>query len=75
MIGDPVGQVVEKGLKPVGALTGGVGKPSGEALLEVEEQAKEDMGIKAKTEKPDSERPGGERIGGNEQTAKNPLGL
>lgn len=71
-IGDPVGQIADKALRPVGAITGSVGKPAGEALLNVEDQAKEEVGMK---EKADGEKPGGERIGGKEQTAKNPLGL
>ena len=58
-------------LKPLGVLTGGVGEPTGEALLNVERQAKEEIGYE---DKPD-QKPGGERIGGNEQTGQNPLGL
>ena len=74
-IGDPVGQVADKALKPVGAITGQVGKPSGEALMEVEDQAIEETGGRENPGKPDSEKPGGERIGGKAQTASNPLGL
>ncbi len=39
IIGDPLGQALDKGLKPVGLLTGGVGKPTGEGT--------ELMGVKA----------------------------
>ncbi|KAH9845637.1 hypothetical protein Tdes44962_MAKER06472 [Teratosphaeria destructans] len=72
-IGDTVGQVLDKGLRPVGHVTGQVGRPSGEALLRVQEAAKEDAGLK-EPEKED-DKPGGERIGGNAQTGQNPLGL
>ncbi len=56
-------------------VVGQVGNPSGEALLNVEKQAKEALGGGEAKKKSDSEKPGGERIGGNAQTAQNPLGL
>jgi hypothetical protein len=75
VIGDPVGQVADKALKPVGHLTGQVGQPAGEALSNVENEAIEQKGGKDNPNKPDHEKPGGERIGGKQQTASNPLGL
>jgi hypothetical protein len=76
-VGDAVGQVLDKGLKPIGQITKQVGEPSGEALLNVEKQIIKEKGYKDEIDhdKPDSELPGGERIGGNAQTGKNPLGL
>ena len=58
VIGDPIGKVAEKGLKPVGSLTGNVGEPSGEAALEVKHQAIEEQGGNENPNKPDSEKPG-----------------
>ena len=75
-IGDVAGQVLDKGLKPIGHFTGQIGNPAGEALSNAEFAAKKE--IKHTNEdnnKPDSEKPGGVSIGGQEQTAKNPLGL
>ncbi|KAI7201066.1 hypothetical protein D0869_01384 [Hortaea werneckii] len=69
-VGDPLGQVLDKGLRPIGQVTGAIGRPSGEAAMGLKEQAKEEAGHKDKEEKP-----GGERIGGNPQTGQNPLGL
>ncbi|KAI7085621.1 hypothetical protein KC356_g5717 [Hortaea werneckii] len=69
-VGDPLGQVLDKGLRPVGQVTGAIGRPSGDAAMSLKEQAKEEAGHKDKEEKP-----GGERIGGNPQTGQNPLGL
>ncbi|KAF2716544.1 hypothetical protein K431DRAFT_316465 [Polychaeton citri CBS 116435] len=79
---DGVGQVLNHGLKPLGTVTGAIGRPSGEALSNVEDQAKYEItgeedreeGDKKKG-KSDAELPGGARIGGNEQTGQNPLGL
>ncbi|TKA29549.1 hypothetical protein B0A50_03562 [Salinomyces thailandicus] len=70
VVGDPLGQVLDKGLKPLGSITGAVGKPAGEASMAVKEQAKMEAGHKTQDDKP-----GGERIGGNAQTGQNPLGL
>ena len=77
IIGDPLGQVLDKGLKPIGQITGQVGKPAGEALQNVENQAKKEEGYSDKVDHsiPDSELPGGERIGGKTQSGQNPLGL
>jgi hypothetical protein len=75
-ITDGVGQVLEKGLKPIGHVVGQVGNPSGEALINVEKQVKKEKGYSDEdNNKPDSELPGGERIGGKAQTGDNPLGL
>ena len=75
--GDAVGQVLDKGLKPIGHFTKQVGEPAGEALQNVEKQVMKEKGYKDEIDhnKPDSELPGGERIGGNTQTGQNPLGL
>ena len=54
----------------MGQLTGAIGEPSGQAALNVKDQAKQEAGHKEHDEKP-----GGERIGGNPQTGQNPLGL
>ena len=63
-------------MKPLGHVTGAIGNPNGEALLEVKKQAKRDHGYTDEDNgKPDRELPGGERIGGKEQTGENPLGL
>lgn len=75
-IGDPLGKVLGVGLKPLGHVTGAIGNPNGEALLEVQKQAKREHGFTNEDNgKPDKELPGGERIGGKEQTGDNPLGL
>ncbi|GAB7364233.1 hypothetical protein MBLNU230_g4781t1 [Neophaeotheca triangularis] len=76
-IGDPVGQVLDKSLKPtVGLVTGGVGKPSGDAAMEVKDTAYEKAGLKEQAKRGEGQdAPGGERIGGNKQTGQNPLGL
>ncbi|KAK4501327.1 hypothetical protein PRZ48_007135 [Zasmidium cellare] len=75
-IGDPLGKVLNVGLKPIGSVVGSIGNPNGEALLNVEKQAKRDMAYSDKNNnKPDKDLPGGERIGGNAQTGQNPLGL
>jgi hypothetical protein len=73
-VGDVVGQVLDKGLSPLGHVVGSVGNPNGQALLDVKEHAKKEMGY-SDEEKPENERPGGARIGGNAQTGQNPLGL
>lgn len=74
VVGDPVGQVLDKGLSPIGHVTGQVGKPSGQALLDVQKQMKEEAGYSDKT-KVEDKGPGGDSVGGKEQNAKNPLGL
>lgn len=74
IIGDPLGKGLEKGLAPIGHITGQVGEPSGQALLNAQNQAKEEAGYKDKMKRDDTG-PGGEEIGGKEQTGKNPLGL
>jgi len=78
-VGDALGQVLDKGLKPVGVLTGAIGRPSGEALENVENQAKKEIGYQGgyhDYQKAEAmENAGGERIGGKEQTGENPLGL
>ncbi|KAI5364915.1 hypothetical protein Slin15195_G044530 [Septoria linicola] len=82
-VGDPLGQVLNYGLKPLGHVTGAIGNPNGEALLRVRRVA-EHEGVAGgdpkylpdqDNGKPDSQLPGGERIGGNKQTGDNPLGL
>lgn len=75
IVGDPVGQVLDKSLKPtLGSVTGAIGRPSGEALGNVEKQAKKEKGY-TDEDLPEEERPGGERVGGKKQTGQNPLGL
>src|ERR1700761_7953901 len=74
-IGDPLGQVLDKGLKPVGYVLGKVGNPTGEALINVEKQAKLEITGRSDEEDEKKANPGGEPIGGNKQTAENPLGL
>ncbi|KAK5113447.1 hypothetical protein LTR85_010875 [Meristemomyces frigidus] len=75
VVGDPVGQVLDKSLKPtLGSVTGAIGKPTGEALGSVEKQAKKEVGY-TDEEKPKEEWPGGKSIGGNAQNGQNPLGL
>ncbi|KAK3057446.1 hypothetical protein LTR09_001630 [Extremus antarcticus] len=76
-VGDGVGQVLDKGLKPVGYVVGQAAHPAGEALSNVQTQAKVEKGYSDKIDhdKPDSELPGGERIGGKTQSGQNPLGL
>lgn len=69
-----MGQVLDKGLKPVGHVTGAIAQPNGQALLDVQKQATEENGYRDKM-KVDNGGPGGDSIGGKEQTAKNPLGL
>ena len=66
--------MVKSVLAPVGHFTGQIGRPAGQALLDVEKQAKEEVGY-TKEEVPQGERPGGKGIGGNKQTGNNPLGL
>ena len=69
-----MGQVLDKGLKPtVGRLTGAIGRPSGQALLDVQAHAKKEVGYEKEDTK--EEGPGGKSIGGNSQTGQNPLGL
>ena len=70
-----MGQVLDKSLKPtVGRLTGAIAKPSGQALLDVQDHAKNEVGYEKK-EKDEKDWPGGKSIGGNAQTGQNPLGL
>ncbi|KAK1056876.1 hypothetical protein LTR33_013783 [Friedmanniomyces endolithicus] len=84
-VGDIVGQVLDKGLSPIGHVTGAIGNPNGEAILAVKNYVRKAMGGgdedddeegDAKDEsKQKSGNAGGERIGGNVQTGQNPLGL
>ena len=75
-IGDPLGQALSYGLKPLGHVTGAIGNPNGQALLNVRKQAEfEGKYTDDDNGKPDRLLPGGERIGGKEQTGENPLGL
>ncbi|WPH03857.1 Hypothetical protein R9X50_00674000 [Acrodontium crateriforme] len=74
-LGDPIGQVLDKGLRPVGVLTGGICRPPGQALLDVEAKVKEDFAYKKHESKAGEDLPGEERIGGKAQTVSNPLGL
>lgn len=76
IIGDPLGQLLGYATKPLGHVTGAIGRPNGEAMLEVQKQAKRDHAYTNEDNgKPDSELPGGERIGGKSQSGENPLGL
>ena len=76
-VGDAVGQVLDKGLKPVGQITGQVGQPTGDAMQNVEKEARKEKKWSDEDDpnKPESEMPGGKRIGGKEATGQNPLGL
>lgn len=76
-VGDPVGQVLDKSLKPtVGRITGGVGRPTGEAAERVHNVARNEHAYsRDDNDLPDEEKPGGKRIGGNAQNGQNPLGL
>ncbi|KAK0945029.1 hypothetical protein LTR29_003376 [Friedmanniomyces endolithicus] len=84
-VGDIVGQVLDKGLSPIGHVTGAIGNPNGEAILAVKEYVRKAMGGgdenddeegDAKEEdKPKSEKPGGESIGGKVKSGQNALGL
>ncbi|OAL56405.1 hypothetical protein IQ07DRAFT_554292 [Pyrenochaeta sp. DS3sAY3a] len=81
-IGDPIGSVLQTGLRPIGApLEKGVTGPLGSALggttrgalgplLGSEEERSEVLGGKNK-----DSYAGEEKIGGKEQTGQNPLGL
>jgi len=77
VVGDPLGQVLDKTLKPtVGHVTGAVGKPTGEAAERVQNVTKNAYKWEGDKENvKDKDLPGGERIGGNRQTAQNPLCL
>ncbi|KAM0723458.1 hypothetical protein Q7P37_000444 [Cladosporium fusiforme] len=77
VIGDPLGQVLDKTLKPtVGHVTGAVGRPAGDASERVVNTARNAHKWEGDKENmPDKDLPGGKRIGGNKQTAENPLGL
>ncbi|KAK3075768.1 hypothetical protein LTR53_000593 [Teratosphaeriaceae sp. CCFEE 6253] len=88
-IADPIGAVLQKGLSPVGHVTGAIGVPTGEAMLAVKKYVKDAMGVQDEDDDEDddnkgkgkgkdqdkTEKPGGERIGGNVQNGQNPLGL
>jgi len=76
-LGDPLGQVLEKGLKPtLGRVTGAIGKGPGEAMENVHKQARYEIKYSDKDKDPaDRDLPGGESIGGKDQTGQNPLGL
>ncbi|TKA49324.1 hypothetical protein B0A55_13110 [Friedmanniomyces simplex] len=82
--GDVVGQVLDKGLSPIGHVTGAIGIPNGEAFLAVKNYAKKAMGMETDEDDEDDKKDeakrkngkaGGERIGGNAQTGQKPLGL
>ncbi|OQO15215.1 hypothetical protein B0A48_00598 [Cryoendolithus antarcticus] len=78
IVGDPVGQVLDKSLRPtVGAVIGGgIGHPTGEALERVNNVVRnEHKYTNEPNNKADKDLPGGERIGGNKQSGQNPLGL
>lgn len=71
-----MGQILGYAIKPLGHVTGAIGNPNGEALLEVQKQAKRDYAYGNEDNgKSDAELPGGERIGGKMQSGENPLGL
>ena len=82
-VGDPLGQILNYGLKPLGHVTGAIGNPNGEALLKVRRVAEHEGVADGEPKylpyqdngKPDSELPGGVRIGGKKQDGENPLGL
>ncbi|PPJ56423.1 hypothetical protein CBER1_05476 [Cercospora berteroae] len=82
-VGDPLGQVLNYSLKPLGHVTGAIGNPHGEALSRVQRVAQHEGIADGEPKylpdrdngKPDAQLPGGERIGGKEQTGENPLGL
>jgi hypothetical protein len=69
--------VLEKTLKPtVGHVTGGIGRPTGEAAARVQKSTKDQLKWQGDKENvSDKDLPGGKSIGGNRQTAQNPLGL
>jgi hypothetical protein len=81
-IGDPLGKVLETGLKPVGAPLGYVTKPLGDVLGSVTKPALSPV-LGSKEEKmealggdnKDSYVHGKDTIGGHLQTGDNPLGL
>lgn len=77
VVGDPVGQVLDKTLKPtVGHVTGAIGGPHGEAAERMQNVTKNAYKWEGNKENvQDKDLPGGERIGGNRQSAQNPLGL
>lgn len=77
VVGDPIGQVLDKTLKPtVGHITGAIGEPHGEAAERMQKVSKNAYKWEGNKENvQDKDLPGGERIGGNRQTAQNPLGL
>lgn len=74
-VGDPVGQVLDKGLKPVGTVVNGVTGPFTDSVGAVTKPALEKVGLSGGKQDTNDEKPGGDRIGGNPQTGKNPLGL
>ncbi|KAK0343372.1 hypothetical protein LTR59_015463 [Friedmanniomyces endolithicus] len=86
-VGDIVGQVLDKGLSPIGHVTGAIGNPNGEAILAVknyvrkamgggdEEDEEEEEGDAKSESKQKSDKAGGESIGGNAKTGQNALGL
>ena len=77
MVGDPLGQVLDKTLKPtLGHVTGAIGQPAGDAAERVQNTVRNAHKWEGdKSDVKDKDLPGGERIGGNRQTAENPLGL
>ena len=76
IVGDPLGKGLEKGLAPLGHVTGKIGEPNGQALLDVQKQMKEENGYSDKTSTFTKDQgPGGKPIGGAKPTGENPLGL
>jgi len=74
-IGDPLGKVTNTILKPtLGAVTGAIGQPTGDALKDVQVQAKREKGY-TQEEKPEEEWWGGKALGAELPGGKNPLGL
>ncbi|KAK5134438.1 hypothetical protein LTR08_006485 [Meristemomyces frigidus] len=74
LIGDPLGRVLNIALRPIGYITGAIGRPHGEALLAVEKRAKEEFGY-VNQDHTKEERQPIERVGGKPQNGQNPLGL
>ncbi|KAF1822813.1 uncharacterized protein K489DRAFT_409929 [Dissoconium aciculare CBS 342.82] len=75
-ISEPIGKVLNIGLKPVGHVVGAIGDPNGQALLDLQKQVKKEVAYTDEDNgKPDPEKPGGERIGGKQQPGQNPLRL
>lgn len=71
-VGDPLGKGLQTGLKPVGAVVGGVTSPVAEGASKVTTPAANALGVGKGQE---SLAEGDGKIGGNPQTGANPLGL